>query len=926
MLPNLCLSVLRFRERQGCVRVDGAFLVWMVTLAACLLAAGVLPARAQSEAAYRSVGMLSPSDYDPAIPTLKKVLGFEPGERIATPEEMYRYLRAVEAASKKVKVQSIGKSWEGRELMYVFVASEANIQKLDELRTEMRRLADPRKTDANAAKALIQKMPALINLSYAVHGNELSPGDAALLTVYHLVAARNDAVVNKVLQNVVVQIDPLQNPDGRNRFVQNFTQSMGLEADASPLSAERNEPWPRGRSNHYLFDMNRDWLTATQPETRARIETLRDWMPLVLVDLHEMGSDSTYYFAPEAVPFNPWLTENQRTSLDWFGKTNARYFDKAGLRYFTREIFDAFFPGYGASWPAYYGAIAMTYEQASSRGLKARRRDGVEFPYSDTVRGHFLASVGTCETAADRRTELLSNFYEYRRSAVEQGRTGSVREFVLVRKNDTATVDKLASVLAFHGLEVKRAKTAFRNGDREFPAGSYVTSLAQPGGRMVRVLLEKHVAMDDAFLKEQERRRAKGMGDEIYDVTAWSLPVMFNVEAVTTSSESNGDFEAWTPTSTVSGTVTGPSNAMAYIVPWGTAASGRFLTAALRKDLQVLALDKGFTQNGRKFEAGTLVLQTSENPAHLAPMVAEIARESGAEVIATASGWVEDGINFGSGYANQIPKVNVALAWDEPTVSTAAGAARFVLERQFGYPVTVIRTADLAMADLSRYHSLILPPASPGGYARRLGPAGIDNLSRWVRAGGTLIGIGNAVDFLRAEQPGLLSLKRERGSTASSGKDGKGSKDDAEVAANLFVNESAYLNAVAGEKTSPDNVLGVLVRARLDPDHWLSAGYSNGVNVLYNGTSIYAPLQLKDGVNAGYLEQADSLFQSGYLWDSLRAQLAFKPFLVAQNAGRGNVIGFIADPNFRGVMDGNNLLLLNAVFRGPAHSRRSGGD
>jgi hypothetical protein len=903
-----------------------SFPLWFLP-AVLLLSLMAAPLQAQSPDAHRSVGMLPPDSYDPTIPTLKQVLGFEPGENIATPEEMHRYLRALEAASPRIKVSPIGKSWEGRELMFVYIGSEANISRLDDIKSRMQQLADPRRTSPSAARTLMSDLPALVNLSYAVHGNELSPGDAALLTAYHLVAAQNDPVVEKIRANVVVQMDPLQNPDGRNRWVNNFVQALGLEPDPSPLSAERNEPWPRGRSNHYLFDMNRDWLVATQPETRARIQELRQWTPLVFVDLHEMGSDSTYYFAPEAVPYNPWLTPVQRSSLDWFGKTNARYFDRAGLSYFTREIFDAFYPGYGASWPAYFGAIAMTYEQASSRGLKARTSEGREFPYSDTVRGHFLASVATCETAADKHAELLQNFYEYRRTAVEDGRSGPVREFILPRAHDVAAVDKLAGLLAFHGLEVKKAQSAFRNGEREYPAGSYVVPLSQPNSRLAHVLLEKQVTMDDEFLAEQERRRAKNLGDEIYDVTAWSLPLAFNIEAVPAATPSSGDFQDWLPDSRVEGVVRPADNAIAYIVPWDNTAAGRFLTAALQRDLDVLGLDKGFRQVGRDFPRGTLVLRTAANPANLGSIVAELARETGAEVVATDSGWVESGINFGSRYARRIPRAKVAMAWDNPVSSLQAGHTRFVLERQFGYPVTAIRTASLSSGNLSRYDTLILPATSGAGYERALGPQGIDNLKRWVRNGGTLVAIGSAVDFLRDEKVALLSLKKEGAAGSESNKVQKsaGTKTGA-AEGTILGSESAYLRAIGAGKTSPDQALGVLVRGLTDADHWLSVGCERGINVIYSGNSIYTPLTLAEGVNVGYLAGPENLLQSGYLWDALRDQLAYKPFLVTQTSGRGNVIGFITDPTFRAMMDGNNLLLLNAVFRGPAHSRKAGGD
>ena len=896
-------------------------LLWHPFCLGLMLSAGLAPAAAQS------LPYTKDTSYDPSIPTIQDVLGYASGEKVTPPADLIRYLRALERASKRIKVESIGKSWEGRELVFAYVGSEANIARLAEIRAGMQKLGDPRKTPAAEAKTLIADLPAVVCLAYSVHGNEISPSDAAIAMAYHMVAAQNDPVVNKIRENVLLIIDPIQNPDGRQRWIGNFDQALGLQPDASPVSAERDEPWPRGRGNHYLFDLNRDWLTATQPESRARIRQLREWLPQVFVDLHEMGSDATYYFAPEAIPYNPWLVPHQRASLDWFGRRNAAYFDRAGINYFTREVYDAFYPGYGASWPAYLGSIAMTYEQRSSRGLLARTGQGHEFTFRDTVRGHFLTSLATAETAAEKRGDLLAQFYDYRRTAIEEGREGSVKEYILPREGDVSAVDKLASVLCFHGLEVKRAKAAFRNGTRQYPAGSYVVPLSQPGARMARVLLEKRVAMDDGFLREQDRRRAKKLGDEIYDVTAWSLPLMFNVEAVTSALVSQGNFEAWKEEATPPGQVSPVPSPVAYLVPWGTAAAGRFLTAALRHNLSVIGLDKGTVQNGRAFPRGTLVILAAENSADLARTLEKLAHDSGAEVVATPSGWVDGGINFGSGHARAIPKANVAMLWDEPVSSNVSGATRFVLERQFGYPVTVIRTAAMERADLSRYDTLILPPAPASRYARALGPGGAEKLNRWVRDGGTLIGIGGALDYLRGNSVKLLNLKQETEVVESPAAEREPADDKTgKVEGVTLESEAEYRHQIGSAGNETGEVLGVLLRGQVDPDHWLSVGCERGVNVLYSGRAIYAPLPLEDGVNAGYLEAPEKLLESGYLWDSLRKQLAFKPFLVSQTVGRGNVIGFVVDPSFRAQMDGNSLLLLNAVFRGPAHSRRAGGD
>ena len=288
--------------------------------------------------------------YDPAIPTFQKVLGYEPGSRHATHADLIKYLEALSAAApNRIRLFEYGKSWEGRKLVYAVIGSEANIRRLPEIQASMKKLLDPRKTSEAEAQRLIASTPAIVWLGHAVHGNEVSGPDAGLLAAYHWLAARNQAPVQAALANALIILDPLQNPDGRMRFIHSFEQAVGLEPDATPLAAERNEPWPGGRLNHYLFDMNRDWFAVTQPETKARVKMFQEWYPVVVADLHEMGSETSYYFAPEAIPFNPHLTKEQKTSLDWFGKNNAKYFDQLGYAYFTRELYDAFFPGYGAS-------------------------------------------------------------------------------------------------------------------------------------------------------------------------------------------------------------------------------------------------------------------------------------------------------------------------------------------------------------------------------------------------------------------------------------------------------------------------------------------------------------------------------------------------------------------------------------------------
>ena len=411
-------------------------------------------------------------------------------------------------------------------------------------------------------------------LSHGVHGNEISSSDAALFEAYHLLASQGDADVDAVMRESIVLIDPMQNPDGRARFIFQNLQGRAAVPDPTPYNAEHDEPWPGGRSNHYLFDMNRDWFAQTQPETRGRIMLARDFWPHVTVDLHEQGGDNTYYFAPPADPLNPHITKSQVAAFDLFGRANAARFDQRGWAYFIREVYDSFYPGYGESWPIFNGSIGMTYEQASARSLSYARDDQTVLTYRDAVMHHANAALVTAITAAKNRERLVRELLEYRRSAVAEGEKSASREYLLLPGVDSTRADRLARNLATQGIEVRRAEEAFRVGTRQIPAGTYLVSHAQPTGRLIRNLLDPETPQPAEFIKKQEDRRARRLNDQIYDITAWSLPMLYDVELVTSPTAIS------VRTTNVPMTYDAPPPArtfaqakVAYLMPWGTAAA-----------------------------------------------------------------------------------------------------------------------------------------------------------------------------------------------------------------------------------------------------------------------------------------------------------------------------------------------------------------
>ena len=872
------------------------------------------------------------ADYDPSIPSIESVLGYEPGERITWHADAIRYFEALSAAAPdRVSIVTYAQSWEGRNLIYVIVTSAENMARIDAIKTNMQRLADPRRTPEAQARDIITGQPAITWLSYGVHGNEISSTEAAMLTAYHLLASRGDRRVAGIMRDTVVVIDPVQNPDGRDRFIHHFEIAEGLLPDPDRISAEHNEPWPGGRTNHYFFDLNRDWFMLTQPETRGRVEALQEWYPVTFVDAHEMGSDSTYYFAPEAVPYNPHLAADQRASLELFGKNNAKWFDNFGIDYYTREVFDAFYPGYGASWPSYFGSIAMTYEQASSRGLVVRQYDGNNLDFAYTIRNHFVTSLGTAETTAVNREKFLNDFYNYRVSAIEEGKNDDIRSYILPKQPDQAAVNKLAGLLVRQGVEVGRADSSFSACGNSYDAGSLVINTAQPAKRLIRTLMDSDVPMAESFIAEQERLRAKNLPDEIYDVTAWSLPLMMNVLADSCNRTISGTFEAHGTELVVPGTVVDGSASVAYLVPWGSAPAVRFLTNALRQGLAVKSSDKAFTHSGRRYPAGTLIIDVADNPDKLSDSVTALATKTGADVVSIDNSWVTDGPNFGSENVVRFNTPRVAIAWDEPSSSYSAGNTRFVIERQFDFPVTAIRVKQLKSSDLSRYQVLILPANGRGGnYSESLGKKGTDNLKEWVAKGGVLIGLGNANRYLADPETDLLSVRRENAvievdiEMAKSNNTGKKEGDKAQEATvdgRYLSNSDEYKALITPEKDNPDSVAGVLVKSTVDPDHWLGAGVAPTVNVLVRGSDIYTPIKIDKGVNVAVYNGPDDLLASGYIWEQNRKQLAYKPFVIAQPSGRGYVIGFTQDPNVRAYLDGLNVLFMNAILRGSAHAR-----
>jgi hypothetical protein len=842
--------------------------------------------------------------YDASIPTLEQVAGHGLREEITPPDQVIAYLEALAAsAPERTELMRTGETWEGRATVMLVIGSPERMARLQALKADLRRLADPSTLEGDAAERLVAELPVVTAFVHGVHGNEISSSGAAMAEAYHLLAARGDATVDLILRESLVLIDPMQNPDGRARFVFQNTMGRARWEDAAAASAEHDEPWPGGRVNHYLFDLNRDWFAQTQPETRGRVAALLEFMPHVVVDLHEMGGNSTYFFPPNAIPGNTWTTDEQRELTDVFGAANAAKFDERGFAYFNRDTYDAFYPGYGVSWPMAQGAIGATYEQASARGLVLLRSDGDQLTYGDGVLHHFTAAIQTAATAATHRERILRTYLDFRTSAVEMGRSGP-REYVLTSEHDPGMARRLADALVRSGIRVDKALEAVEVGDRTLPAeGTYIVPMDQPTHRLIRNLLDPHTPMDADFVARQIERRANRLPDQIYDVTAWSMPLLWDVELIVSEGPTGAATVSLNDTRQMSDVASLRDAQVGYLMPWGTAAAAA-VAEALREGIRVRSAGGEFTLGDREYAVGTAIIRNSDNGPDLAQRLARIATRHGAEVVPIDDSYVREGMSLGSGRVRHLTEPRVLLVYDQPGQTYSVGWARYVLEQRYGQRTTAVRASSLGRVDLSDFDVIVFPS---GNYGDVVGDGMQEDLSGWMRSGGTMITMSESTRW--AARAGLLATNAER-------RGGRAEGDDPPTS------ESAdqpidFLQAIAPSDEAPEQTPGAIVRGTLDTGHWLASGTDGEIGVLVEGTRIFAPITLDRGTNVGRYGGVDNLVMGGIVWEDAKPQLANKPFLFHQPMGRGQLIAFAEDPNYRAYAEATQLLFINAVLLGP---------
>ena len=844
------------------------------------------------------------TQYDPDIPTLQQVVGHDFREEVTPPDDVVRYMEALaEAAPDRTHLIRYAESWEGRPLIMLVIASPSRISQLDQVKADLARLAYPEGLSDSEADALLERLPVVTALMHGVHGNEISSSGAAMAEAYHLLAAQGDPTVDLIFEQSLVLIDPVENPDGRARFVAQNTMARARWPDPATYSAEHDEPWPGGRVNHYLFDLNRDLFIQSQPETAGKTAVFLEYWPHIVADLHEMGGNSTYFFPPTAPPSNPWYGERQIALMDVFGRANATAFDQRGFAYFNRATYDLFYPGYVDMWPMSHGALGMTYEQASARALVLRRSDGDLLTYGDGVLHHFTAAITTAETSARNRERILRDYLAFRREGIEAGRSGQ-REYILHSAHDPGMAERLARLLVKNGIEVRGVTGAVTVDGRTLPErGTFIVPMDQPANGLAHDLLDAHVPMEEDFIQRQIERRANRENDEIYDVTAWSQSLLWDVEVIP-SEQATGMAGDRLQSEPADRPVTAlPDALVGYLVPWGTNTAS-LVAEALREGIRVRAGGGTFTLGGREYGVGTLILRTSENDDDLPARLAELAAKHGTEVIAIDDSYVPEGMSLGSNQVRALREPRVLLVYDRPGSTNSVGWARYVLERRYGQRTTAVRASSLGRATLSDYDVIIFPS---GNYGSAVSDGLVDDLRGWMSDGGTMITMAESTRW--ATREGLLETTAERRGGRAEGTDAP----DADTPDQPI----EYLDEISPEDESPEGVPGAILRVLLDTDHWLAAGTDGEIGAFVQGSRVFRPITLDEGVNIGRYAELDDLVLSGTVWEESQPQLASKAFLIHQRVGGGQIVAFAEDPNYRAYTEATQLLFINAVLLGP---------
>lgn len=798
--------------------------------------------------------------YNKAIPTPKSVIGHDVGEWHITHDKLVEYMKALAQSSDRITIENRGTTYEGRPLILLTITSPKNHQNIDAIREQ--HIAA---TESNAS-INTSTMPIVVNQGFSIHGNEPSGSNAALLVAYYLASAESDAVKN-MLDQTIILFDPSFNPDGLQRFAfwANSNKSKNLNPD--PNDREYNEVWPRGRTNHYWFDMNRDWLPVQLPESRARIETFHKWLPNILTDHHEMGTNSSFFFQPgipsRTHPLTPQLNQDLTKKI---GDYHAKAFDKIGSFYYTEESFDDFYYGKGSTFPDINGSIGILFEQASSRGHIQESTNGLlTFPF--TIRNQFTAALSTLDAGYNMREELLKYQHDFFKEARNEAAKEKGKNIVFGDSKDAAKTFELAQILKRHQIELYELKDDATIDGKQFKKGySYVVPKNQKNTRLINGMFEKRTSFKDSLF---------------YDVSAWTLPLAFNLDYAEGVASSHLG-EQVKDLKMKPGQVSSKSD-YAYVMEWHEYYTPKALNLILSSDLRAKVAMRQFSANGKKYDYGTIMIPVqnqSKNSDEIFQLLNKAAQESQVQIDAVSTGLTE-GVNLGSDHFRPLTLPKIAVLVGNGINSSDAGEIWHLLDQRYDMVMTKLDTDNLGRADLSRYNTIIVPNGS-------LNKNDTEKLMTWVEDGGTLIGFKNALRWMNTNKLMKLDFKTSE-----------------RIAKNIsFEQRNDYNGAQV--------IGGAIFEAKLDRSHPINFGYKNDKLPLFRNSTLFVKPDKQSYNNP--IQYTKNPLLSGYIskpnLDSLALSVAYQ----MQRLKRGKVVAFTDNTNLRAFWFGTNKLMMNAIF------------
>ena len=903
-------------------------------------------------------GVILEGSYSNDIDKPSVYLGFEVGEQVATPYQISNAILAWAKQSDRLIVKEYARSHEGRPLYAVFISSPSNLSKLEDIKQNITLLSDGANTNANKARSLIEKLPAIAWMAYSIHGNETSGADAALAAIYHFIAS-DDPETKEMLENMLIIIDPMMNPDGRARFAKSLQEYRGTAPNYDDQSLLHTGDWPYGRTNHYFFDLNRDWIYLTQPETQGRVKLINEWSPQILLDAHEMGPQDTFMTGPPREPINKNIDKDLLKWGNIFAQDQGNAFDERDWRFYTGEWHEDLYPGY-SFYIQFRGTLGILYEQSRMAEDGVRRPEGTIQSYKESVHHQYVSTMVNLKTLLNNSKSMYQDFWEGRRYNISRDSKYANRTFVILPTKNKTRINTLAEKLKFQDIEIYENEKPIlvknilkQTGDIEenftIPPGSLIIPNRQAEAPLISAIMEFDADIDEEVLIEEKQSALRDGSSIMYDTTAFNFSMVYGLEAITVPENINSNLKIW---ESVTPTVDVNKDAVMWATDGMDDNSVGFAARLMELGIQTRILDKKSSLSGYDLSRGSVVVIAMDNPEinNIYEIIKKVSSDLKISVVSLDSGFGPENLpDWGGRHFRLLKKPQIAISSHEGFNSYDVGVSWWSIDHHLGIRHSQINTSILNYADLRRYNTIIVPSG------QSLNDSSIKLLTDWVKQGGTLIahnystrsiidenGIGNVKHLsntLDKSDDYNIDLQREIYSLDENINKEKINDNKVDLNINYPWESTDQINEDLKKRDKWQSTLmpsGAMVAGRTDQKHWLTFGTIDVLPVLYGNYPILmtsdnaeAAVRIGELINDQTIESSRyinwsslpagkdiNVRMSGLVWPEASQRIANSAYLTREKVGKGQVILFSGEPNYRGSALGTNRLWLNAVVYG----------